>query len=90
MKTNKPMLVSNFNENDNFSLSVVNCILYDLNDSQKPHKYTNPIYTKLHGIYGYLCVSGHKVYFFWVNDENVSVDDVSELFKVEYLIEPAQ
>lgn len=74
-----------------FNTPKITCHLYDLMalDSGKPHIYTEPIYTKLEGIYGYLSVSGDKVFFFWHNtsSEDVCYDDVSEKFKVEYIIE---
>jgi len=86
---NKPIIVSNFNENAHLGISVVSCRLFDLMalDQEKYKEYTEPIYTKLDGMYGYLTVNGFKVYFIWYNNssENVNCDDVSEKFRVEYV-----
>jgi len=39
-------------------------------------EYKEPIYKKIDGIYGYLCVSGYKVYFFWsmLNESEIHFD----------------
>ena len=78
-----------FDETAHLGISIVSCRLFDLMalNPEEYHKYTAPIYTKLHGIYGYLCVSGYKVYFFWNNGNNECCDDVSENFRVEYVAE---
>lgn len=66
------------------------CNLYDLfsNEAKKPFEYKSPIYTKLDGVYGYISVSGDKVYFFWYShsSETISCDDISDRFKIEYII----
>ena len=51
-------------------------------------EYSEPIYTKMDSIYGYLSVSMLKVNFFWYNpdSETVCCDDVSERFNVEYIL----
>jgi len=89
--SNKSKLVENFDEDAHLGISVVSCRLYDLMalNPNEFHKYTEPIYTKLDGIYGYLSVSGHKVFFIWYNNssEHVSCDDVSDKFRVEYVSE---
>ena len=80
-----------FNETAHLGISIVSCRLFDLMalNPEEYHKYTEPIYTKMDGMYGYLSVSGHKVFFFWYNNssENVCCDDVSDRFKVEYVSE---
>lgn len=85
-------IISNFDPNTNLGVSIVSCHLFDLkalNSKKYFTYYTKPIYTKLNGMYGYLSVSGHKVFFFWYNNssENVCCDDVSETFRVEYVYE---
>lgn len=35
--------------------------------------YKEAVYTKLDGIYGYICVDGLTVKFFWVNADNCQV-----------------
>jgi len=83
--------VSNFDENAHLGISIVSCRLFDLMALEPKiyHKYTTPIYTKLDGMYGYISVSGYKVFFFWNNEQsgNVSCDDVSEKFRIEYVAE---
>lgn len=83
-----PKIVSNFDENAHLGISIVSCRLFDLNAMCPTdfHTYIKPIYTKLHGIYGYLCVTGHKVYFFWNNEDRTECDDVSEYFRVDYVV----
>jgi hypothetical protein len=87
----EPKIVSNFDEHSHLGISIVSCRLFDLMALQKEeyHKYTTPIYTKLDGMYGYICVSGYKVFFFWndVQSGNVSCDDVTEKFRIEYVTE---
>jgi hypothetical protein len=87
----KPKIVSNFDEHAHLGISIVSCRLFDLmaQNPKEYHKYTGPIYTILDGMYGYLSVNGHKVFFFWYNNssENVCCDDVSEKFRVEYVSE---
>ena len=82
-------IVSNFNENTHLGISVISCRLFDLTalNPKEYTEYTEPIYTKLDGMYGYLTVNGFKVYFIWYNEhsEHLSFDDVSERFKVEYV-----
>lgn len=47
-------------------------------------EYKEPTYTKINGIYGYICVSNDdKVYFFW-HDGNEMVKDDLEEYKVSY------
>lgn len=63
------------------------CIIKDCNRGEE-FGYTGAIYTKLDGIYGYLCVDLMKVKFFWVNENStVCCDDLSDRFKVTYIIE---
>jgi hypothetical protein len=87
----EPKIVSNFNETAHLGISIVSCRLFDLMalDTREYHKYTAPIYTKLDGVYGYISVSGYKVFFFWNNIQSgdVSCDDVSEKFRIEYVTE---
>lgn len=45
--------------------------------------YKGPVYTKLDGLYGYLCVENFKVLFFW-HDENDIYCDELDYFKVLY------
>ena len=70
-------------------VSETECRLFDLYalDPKEYHKYTTPIYTKLDGMYGYISVSGYKVFFFCsdVLSGSVSCDDVSEKFRIEYV-----
>jgi hypothetical protein len=70
------------------TVSNVSCRLFDLRTTnpKEYHKYTEPIYTKLDGKYGYLSIDGNKVLFYWYDNsnENVCYDDVSEKFRVEY------
>lgn len=84
-------IVSNFDEHAHLGISVVSCRLFDLMaiDPSKYHLYTEPIYTKLDNIYGYISVSGHKVLFFWYDNssENICFDDISDKFRVEYVAE---
>lgn len=65
------------------------CYIKDLMSlDQKKTEYTEPIYTKLNGMYGYISVSMFKVFFFWFDHftETVCYDDVSEKFEVEYIL----
>lgn len=63
------------------------CRLYDLKSlsPESYHIYTEPIYTKMNSMYGYLSVNLFKVYFFWYDGSNICRDDVSEMFRVEYV-----
>lgn len=64
----------------------IECFLYDKYGSgEKAHIYKEPLYTKMDGIYGYLNVFMYKVFFIWSDDEGVHSDDVSDVFKVEYV-----
>jgi len=87
----KPIIVSNFDEKTNLDISIISCHLFDLSVSknEKYYTYIKPIYTKMDGIYGYVCVSGHRVFFFWYNNEteNINCDDVTDKFRVEYVTE---
>lgn len=69
-------------------MNNISCRLYDLMglNPKEYHEYKEPIYTKLGGMYGYLSVSMFKVYFFWHDDNNIHCDDVSDKFKVEYIL----
>lgn len=88
---NEPKIVSNFDKTAHLGISIVSCRLFDLMalNTEEFFTYTKPTYIKLDGMYGYLSVSGHKVFFFWYNNssENVCYDDVSEKFRVEYVSE---
>lgn len=38
--------------------------------------YSGATYTKFNGMYGYLCVEGDRVLFFWSNDNRVCMDEL--------------
>lgn len=82
---NKEKITSEPNKLD---MSNVSCRLYDLMSINPDsfHIYTEPIYTKLNSMYGYISVSGEKVFFFWNNDGEMCFDDISHMFKVEYVV----
>jgi hypothetical protein len=67
--------------------NVIICHLFD-KMAHEHVEYKEPVYMKLNGIYGYISVSKTSVYFFWFNyDSNaVCCDDISDRFKVEYVI----
>lgn len=44
---------------------------------------TEPMYQKRDGVYGYLCVSNRKVYFFGEGD-GIFFEDVTEEFELIY------
>lgn len=70
------------------SLNTIKCYFLDKMDIEVNWvEYTQPIYTKLNGMYGYISIGGDmNVYFFWFNfDSNtVCCDDVSDRFKIKY------
>ena len=69
------------------NIYAVICRLFD-NMAHEWVEYKEPVYTKLDGMYGYLSVSKMSVYFFWFNHNSniVCCDDISDRFKVEYVV----
>jgi len=64
-------------------MANLTCRIKDKNDNQWID-YTKAIYTKLDGMYGWLCVDLMTVKFFWVWEGDAKCDDVSDRFEVEY------
>lgn len=66
--------------------NVIKCFLYDLTalNPKEGIEYTEPIYTNIAGIYGYLAVSMFNVSFFYIYENKICTDDISERFRVEY------
>jgi len=62
-------------------------ILLTEKNSNITTEYTEPIYTKLNSVYGYLTVSKFSVHFIWTIGDDFGCDDVSEDYIVEYKIE---
>lgn len=54
-----------------------------LADSDRIIEYTEPIYAKVNGIYGYIVVSKMNVYFFFEFD-GIEFDDITNRFEVIY------
>lgn len=46
--------------------------------------YNGAVYTKLDGTYGYLCVEGFKVLFFWYDGNTVCCEEL-DYFIVSYV-----
>lgn len=72
-------------------MNKITCYLTEKKTGDK-YPYAEPIYTKLDGMWGYLCVSVMNVHFIWTNylhdgQTDVCCDDVSEDFSVDYLIQ---
>lgn len=63
----------------------IKCRLFDKMTNEW-HDYKESIYTKLDGIYGYICIDVMSVKFFWYDEtsKNVCFDDVTERFHIEY------
>lgn len=61
------------------------CRVFDKNN-QTWFDYTGATYTKLFSVYGYLCVDLNTVKFFWVDGDRVCVDDITDRFIVEYIL----
>lgn len=61
------------------------CRIFD-NINNEWINYSEPIYTKLSGVYGYISVSLMDVHFFWIdNDSNIiCYDNMTYRFEVEY------
>ncbi len=69
---------------ENNNTSQFKCILFDLNNPLEEIEYKEPIYTKRHGVYGYLTVSLMGVHFIEMSEGSLQSDDVSDLYRVEY------
>jgi len=78
---------NNLQQNPPLQQTAVICRLFDKMACEWV-EYKQPIYTKLNGVYGYLSVSKMNVFFFWYDShsENVSFDDITERFGIEYVI----
>lgn len=48
--------------------------------------YREATYTKLDSMYGYLCMDGMDVKFFWAFDGGICCDDISDKFEIEQII----
>jgi len=79
--------MSEKSQNPQSNIGAVICRLFD-NMEHEWVEYKEPVYTKLDGMYGYLSVSKMSVYFFWFNHDsnNVCCDNISDRFKVEYVV----
>ena len=82
-KITKEMSTENVNtENSKLPLQNVVCRLFnDRNGTTDLYK--GAVYTKLDGTYGYLCVEGFKVLFFWCEGACVCCDEL-DYFRVCY------
>lgn len=69
-------------ENGKLPIQNVVCRLFnDRNGTTELYK--GAVYTKLDGMYGYLCVEGFKVLFFWFDGNTVCCDEL-DYFRVCY------
>lgn len=58
------------------------CRLYN-KQNQTTEIYKGYVYTNIDGIFGYICVEGFKVLFFWCDGSTVCCDELDR-FKVSY------
>lgn len=56
----------------------INCYLLDKNTNEK-QLYTEATYTKINGMYGYVCVDGLKALFFYEFNGSVCKDELTNV-----------